>query len=326
MGPLVHNAGISCAVHAAHAVGGCLVVATPDPAAAVPLMERSRATDFLLGQPFYTAALDDRFAPARTHLRRVVLSGAKVSPELFDSVQSEGAVAGQLFGMSEGLFTVTPLDAPPLARLTTVGTPLHEDDEIVILEPGTEQPVPAGSIGELCCRGPYTINGYFDAPEHNVNAFTSDGFYRTGDLASLVCIDGVDYLTIEGRIKDVINRGGEKINAEEVEVLLVRHPAISAAAVVAMPDPRLGERSCAYLVSAAGDELALADIQSHLSTLGVAKYKWPERLEWVEVLPQSRIGKVDKKHLRSMIAAALAKESDTATAAVNDAHHSPTGA
>ncbi|MBF6370840.1 AMP-binding protein, partial [Nocardia puris] len=127
------------------------------------------------------------------------------------------------------------------ARATTVGTPIAPDDEVRILEPGADTELPDGTVGELCCRGPYTIPGYFDAPEHNRSAFTPDGFYRTGDLARIVVIDGVRYVSIEGRIKDLINRGGEKINAEEVELLLVRHPNVANAAVVAMPDPRLGE-------------------------------------------------------------------------------------
>jgi len=303
--PLVHNAGISCAVHAAHSVGACLVVATAEPTSAFKLMAKTHTTDVLLGHGLFRATRDDRFRPARAHLKRVILSGAKVDSELFDWVQADGARAGQLFGMSEGLFTTTPLDAPPTARLTTVGTPISVDDEIRILEPDTETPVPPGTVGELCCRGPYTIAGYFDAADHNASAFTSDGLYRTGDLAALVRIDGIDYLSIEGRIKDLINRGGEKINAEEVETLLLRHPAISEAAVVAMPDFRLGERSCAFLVSATGKPLDMDDIQRHLDELGVAKYKWPEHLEWIEALPRSNVGKVDKKQLRTTIAAVV---------------------
>ncbi len=116
-----------------------------------------------------------------------------------------------------------------------------------MLEPGGEEEVPDGEVGELCCQGPYTLRGYYgvDRPE----AFTSDGFYRTGDLAKAVVIDGVRAFSIEGRIKDLINRGGEKINAEEVELLLLAHPHVVEAALVAMPDPRLGERGCAYLAT-----------------------------------------------------------------------------
>ncbi|KUN92530.1 (2,3-dihydroxybenzoyl)adenylate synthase [Streptomyces caeruleatus] len=310
--PVIHNAGISCALHAAHSVGACLVLATADAPAAFDLMARTRTTDVLIGHGLYQSILAPEFGPARAHLKRVVLSGAKVGTELFERVDGQGCWAGQMFGMSEGLFAVSPLDSPAEARLTTVGVPIAESDEVRILEPGTERELPDEQVGELCCRGPYTIAGYFEAPEHNSVSFTRDGFYRTGDLAKVTVIDGRRYLSIEGRIKDLINRGGEKINAEEVEALLLAHPDIRQAAVVAMPDPRLGERTCAYAVSASGTPLSLRDVQHHLESLGVAKFKWPERLEWVEELPQTNVGKIDKKRLRGEIADKLTEEAPPA--------------
>ncbi|WP_430335949.1 (2,3-dihydroxybenzoyl)adenylate synthase [Rhodococcus sp. ACT016] len=316
LGPIVHNAGITAAMHAAHSVGACLVLATPEPASAFEVIIRAEVTEVIFGQSMFRELTKDEFSLARTSLKRVILSGTKVSPELFEHVDAEtGRWAGQLFGMGEGLFVVTPLDAPGLARQTTVGTPISSDDEVKILEPGTEKPVSDGSVGELCCRGPYTIRGYFDADEHNKVAFTSEGFYRTGDLAAVTTIDGVRYLSIEGRIKDLINRGGEKINAEEVELLLLEHPGIANAAVVAMPDQRLGEKTCAYLVAGA-QPLSLSEVQDHLLTLGVAKFKWPERLEWVAEFPRTNVGKTDKKRLRSEIAAKLTAEVETRRAAV----------
>lgn len=305
--PLIHNAGVTCALHAAHAVGASLVLGTPDAASAFRLMAREQATDVLIGHGHYQAVTSSAFDEPRPHLRTVVLSGAKPSPDLFARADGgDGQRAGQLFGMSEGLFLVTPLDAPQAARSATVGTPVAIDDEVLILEPGSETVLADGEVGELCCRGPYTIPGYFDAPEHNRTAFTSDGFYRTGDLARITMIDDVRYVSIEGRIKDLINRGGEKINAEEIELLLVKHPAIANAAVVAMPDPRLGERTCAYLVAAQGDTVSMTEVQRHLDALGVAKFKWPERLEWLTALPQTNVGKIDKKQLRADVVAKLA--------------------
>ena len=144
-----------------------------------------------------------------------------------------------------------------------------------------------------------------DRPE----AFTSDGFYRTGDLAKAVVIDGVRAFSIEGRIKDLINRGGEKINAEEVELLLLSHPHVVEAALVAMPDPRLGERGCAYLTTD-GTPVTLADLQDHLRALDVAKFKWPERVELVETMPRTKVGKLDKKAMTADITTRL--ESETA--------------
>ncbi|MFJ9779555.1 (2,3-dihydroxybenzoyl)adenylate synthase [Amycolatopsis sp. NPDC101161] len=303
--PIVHNAGIVCALHGPHSVGASLILGTADLDASLPLLAREAATHVLLGHGHFRAVAHPGFAAASAALTQVVLSGSKVPPALFDDLERRGLWSGQLFGMGEGLFLTTRPGAPRTARATTVGTPLSEMDEVRVLEPGTEDEVPDGEIGELCCRGPYTLRGYFDAEEHNARAFTTDGFYRTGDLAAVRVLDGERYVSIEGRIKDVINRGGEKINAEEVELLLLRHPGVTAAAVVAMPDPRLGERSCAFVV---GGPLDLPEVQRHFAELGVAKFKWPERVEVVEEIPRTLVGKLDKKRLQAEIAAKIATE------------------
>jgi 2,3-dihydroxybenzoate-AMP ligase len=193
------------------------------------------------------------------------------------------------------------------------GDPISPLDEFRVLDPASEREVPDGEVGELAVRGPYTLRGYFDAPEVNQAAFTSEGFYRTGDLVSAVWFGDERSISVEGRLKDLISRGGEKISAEEVEELLLRHQGIQAAAVVGMPDDRLGERFCACLV-ATGRELDLADIQTHLDALGVAKFKWPERLEWVPDLPKTAVGKLDKKQLQRDIRAKLAQENQVPAA------------
>ena len=305
--PVIHNAGIVCAVHAAHSAGACLVLGTPDLAASLPLMAREGATHVLLGHGHFKAVAEPGFAAAAASLTQVVLSGAKVPPALFGELERRGLWSGQLFGMGEGLFLTTRPGAPREARATTVGTPLSPLDEIRILEPGADTELPDGQVGELCCRGPYTLRGYFDAAAHNSRAFTFDGFYRTGDLAAVREIGGQRHVSIEGRIKDVINRGGEKINAEEVELLLLRHSRITDAAAVAMPDPQLGERTCAYIV-VRGEPLSLAEIREHFAQLQVAKFKWPERIEHLTEIPRTLVGKTDKKRLQAEIAARLAAE------------------
>jgi 2,3-dihydroxybenzoate-AMP ligase len=305
--PVIHNAGIVCAVHGPHSAGACLVLGTPDLGESLPLLAAEGTTHLLLGHGHYGAAELPGFSPLERSLRQLVLSGAKVPPALFDSLERRGLWSGQLFGMGEGLFLTTPPGTSRRARATTVGRPLSALDEVLILEPGTEIRLPDGQIGELCCRGPYTLRGYFDAPEHNARAFTPDGFYRTGDLAVAHVIEGERFIAIEGRIKDLINRGGEKISAEEVEQLLLRHPRITEAAVVAMPDPRLGERACAFLV-VRGQPLGLADIRGHFAELAVAKYKWPERIEHLAELPRTLVGKTDKKRLQGEITARIAAE------------------
>jgi len=183
----------------------------------------------------------------------------------------------------------------------TQGRPVSPDDEILIVGPDGE-PVPDGEPGELLTRGPYTIRGYYRAEEHNAKAFTADGFYRTGDI---VRRDQGGNLIVEGRAKDLINRGGEKISAEEIENLLLAHPAVREAAAVAMPHPVLGEQTCAYLVLRPDETLDLAALSAYLDGRGVARFKWPERLELVDALPVTNVGKVDKKKLREDIAAKL---------------------
>jgi 2,3-dihydroxybenzoate-AMP ligase len=185
---------------------------------------------------------------------------------------------------------------------------------MLVLDPVTNAPMPEGELGMLAYRGPSTLAGYYDSPEHNAVAFTSDGYLLTGDLARLVYDRELPYIVIEGRIKDVISRGGEKISTEEVERLLRQHPSVVDAAVVAMPDARLGERACAYLTIRDGvAALDLADVQQHFAGLGVAKFKWPERLQVVDALPRTATHKIDKQLLRSDIADRLAAEASALT-------------
>ena len=213
-------------------------------------------------------------------------------------------IVQQVFGMAEGLLCYTSLDAPEEVTFTTQGRPLSIADEIrIVNSDGTD--VAIGEVGELWCRGPYTIRGYFRAPERNRETFTDDGFYRTGDLVRL---DPTGNLVVEGRIKDLINRGGEKINAEEIEAHLIAHPAVSAAAIVAMPDDILGERSCAYLSLQDGGSLGLAAVREFLAARGVAQFKWPERIEIVIEWPLTNVGKIKKSELRRDIAEKITAE------------------
>ncbi|MQP33291.1 AMP-binding protein [Rhodococcus erythropolis] len=307
LAPLIHNAGILCGLHGAHSVGACLVLPPLETEAALSFMTHEQVDDVLFGPASFHWPELSSYQTLAQSLRTVVLSGTKVPLPVFTRVQELGARVGQLFGMSEGLCTTTDLAIPDEIRLAYVGSVLSSTDEVRVLDPSSEQDLAPGQVGELACRGAYTITGYFAAPEHNRTAFTSDGFYRTGDLARLDTIDGVQYLSIEGRIKDVINRGGEKINAEEVELLLLRHPGITQAAVVAMPDPRLGERTCAYVVPV-DREIALSEVQHHFESLEVAKFKWPERIVNVDRLPQTHVGKIDKKTLRGWVSGTAPNE------------------
>jgi 2,3-dihydroxybenzoate-AMP ligase len=212
------------------------------------------------------------------------------------------------FGMAEGLLMFVRPDDPEDARLETVGRPLSPDDEVRIVDDDDVE-VPFGEIGELCCRGPYTLRGYYGVPEYNARAFTTDGFYRSGDLMRQH--PSGNYM-VEGRKKDLINRGGEKISAEEIENLILSHPAVQNVACVAMPDPVLGERMCACVIPRAGQALTFDGLVAFLLDKEIAKHKLPERLELLDDFPMSTFGKVSKKTLVELVAQKLEAERTTA--------------
>jgi 2,3-dihydroxybenzoate-AMP ligase len=210
----------------------------------------------------------------------------------------------QVFGMAEGLLCYTRLEDAPDVTFKTQGRALSPGDEIRIVDSDGVDAA-SGQVGELWCRGPYTIRGYFRAPERNREAFSPDGYYCSGDLVRL---DPSGNLVVEGRIKDLINRGGEKINAEEIEAHLIAHPAIEAAAIVAMADETLGEKACVYLTLRDGAAFDLARMRSFLAARGVAQFKWPERIELVRELPLTNVGKIKKSDLRADITEKIARE------------------
>lgn len=226
------------------------------------------------------------------------------------------APAFTLYGMTEGLLCHTRASDPPAAIAGTIGRSICEYDEIRLVEPGTDREVEAGSTGELLVRGPSVIRGYYDAPGRNAEAFTDDGFYRSGDLMRWVILGGQRYLAFEGRVKDVIDRGGEKINCSEVELAIAAHPKVDAVLCVAMPDPVYGEKMCAFVVpTSACEVLELSELASHLGAMGLAKFKYPERLEIIDAFPTTSSGKPSKPLLRELIATKIEAERTGAVAA-----------
>lgn len=214
-----------------------------------------------------------------------------------------GVTTSNFFGMTEGLLMGSPPDAPAQARFTTVGFKVCPEDEVRIFEIGGLSEVPVGQVGELAYRGPSSLRGYFKADEATKATLTADGFVRTGDLAKAHLIAGQVYLSFEGRLKDNIDRGGEKFGAEEVELMVARHPAVAEVAVVAMPDRVYGEKACAYVIRRPGQELPdVKELGAFLVRQGIAKFKCPERIEEVAAFPVTRVGKTDKGALRTMIA------------------------
>ncbi|MFE4373410.1 (2,3-dihydroxybenzoyl)adenylate synthase [Streptomyces sp. NPDC056835] len=312
--PIMHNAGIALALQPALLSGATLALApSADAGSVLDLIEATRPRVIPLVPPALAIRLLDHPRGRTTDLSSIsdfIVGGQKLAEDVAERLRDElGIAVRQKFGMAEGMFLLTPAHAGERVRHHTVGEPLSPADEIRILRPGQDTEVHPGEIGELCVRGPYTIRGYYRAERHNAQAFTADGFYRTGDLARRHLIDGLTCYSIDGRIKDVINRGVEKIHADEVEELIMRHPAISNAALVAMPDKVLGERGCAYLVLEPGEQpLTVRSLGEFLLSQGLAKYKLPERVEVVAGLPLSNVGKVSKKSLREDIEAKLLAE------------------
>lgn len=309
--PIMHNAGIVLALQAAHLSGARVVLtASADIDTLLDAIEVERPTVLPLVPPAVAIRLLDHPRSHTTDLSCIndfIVGGQRLPVGVAERLENElGLTCRQMFGMAEGMFFLTPAESGAEVRHHTVGAPISPLDEVRIYDIGTETEVDDGVEGELCARGPYTIRGYYRADEHNREAFTTDGFYRTGDLARRYHIDGGTYYSIDGRIKDVINRGVEKIHAEEIEELILRHPHVANAALVGMPDRVLGERACAYLIMTDNvPPLDVATLAEHLRAQGLAKYKLPEHVEVVDTFPLTSVGKVAKKSLRADIAAKL---------------------
>ncbi|WP_030420329.1 (2,3-dihydroxybenzoyl)adenylate synthase [Streptomyces sp. NRRL F-5065] len=299
--PAAHNFPLSSPGTLGTLYAGARVVLCPRPSpeVAFPLIEAEGVTTTGLVPPL--ALVWTEAAATTKHdlssLEVLLVGGAKFSEQAARRVRPAlGCTLQQVFGMAEGLVNYTRLDDPEEIIVTTQGRPISPDDEIRVVD-DADNDLPAGSTGHLLTRGPYTIRGYWRAPEHNARSFTADGFYRTGDIVRRT---GTGHLVVEGRAKDQINRGGEKIAAEEVENHLLAHPAVHDANVVGEPDPYVGERTCAYVVLKAGAEpLKPVAVKRFVRDRGLAAYKVPDRVEFVTAFPQTGVGKISKKDLRA---------------------------
>lgn len=293
--PAAHNFPLACpGLLGAMSVGAATVFGTdPSPEAAFATIARHRVTVTAL-----VPALASLWAQAcdwepqkPATLRLLQVGGAKLAPS--EAARIRAALTPglqQVFGMAEGLLCYTRLGDSPDLLDTTQGRPLCAGDELrVVDEDGAEAPE-----GELLVRGPYTINGYYNAPEANERSFSPDGYYRSGDRVRRLA-DG--YLEVTGRIKDVIVRGGENIAADELEAHLLCHPAIRSAAAVGLPDDYLGEKVCAAVVFS-DDALTLAELNRHLDQSGAATHVRVDQLAALPALPTTAVGKIDKKALR----------------------------
>ncbi|MDR2218170.1 (2,3-dihydroxybenzoyl)adenylate synthase EntE [Yokenella regensburgei] len=301
--PAAHNYPMSSPGALGVFLAGGAVVLASDPSATLcfPLIEKHQVNVTALVPPavsLWLQAISEWGSNASLRsLKLLQVGGARLSASLAARIPAEiGCQLQQVFGMAEGLVNYTRLDDSEARILNTQGCPMSPDDEVWVAD---EQgnPLPLGEVGRLMTRGPYTFRGYFRSPAHNAEAFDKNGFYASGDLIS---IDKDGYITVQGREKDQINRGGEKIAAEEVENLLLRHESVIHAALVSMEDSLLGEKSCAYLVTTT--PLRAVAVRRFLREQGVAEFKLPDRVECVETLPLTPVGKVDKKKLRQWLA------------------------
>jgi 2,3-dihydroxybenzoate-AMP ligase len=308
--PIAHNLPLACpGIQGYFCNGGKVVLcASTRPEEMFAAAERHRVTHIKV-VPALLVRLISSPAIGKFDLSsvRVIQSGGqRMQPEVRLRTKElvPSATVQENFGMSEGMLFFVRLDDPEDVRLETCGRPISPDDEVRLVD-DEGQEVPPGEVGELTCRGPYTLRGYFGVPEYNARQFTPDGFYRSGDLMRRH--PSGNYV-VEGRKKDLINRGGEKISAEEIENLILAHPAVQNVACVAMPDPALGEKMCACVILRRGHSLTLPVLVDFLVTKEIARFKLPERLEVLDELPVSTFGKVSKKALVEMVTAKLAAE------------------
>jgi cyclohexanecarboxylate-CoA ligase len=249
------------------------------------------------------------FRPAAVaSMRLVTFGGARVTPaDVLEATNALGCWCKRSYGSTEmPTLTSGPRHDPAGRMATTDGQALGASEIRIVGDGGAD--LAAGTAGEIWCRGPELFVGYVDDGS-NFEAFTADGWYRTGDLGSL---DRDGFLTVTGRKKDVIIRGGENISPQEVEAVLLEAPEVTEVAIVAMPDAVMGERSCAFVMvsdPAFGFEAMVARVRAS----GLAAFKIPERLEVRDDLPRTPTGKIRKDALRAEIAALLRREGGGAT-------------
>lgn len=238
-----------------------------------------------------------------TSLRFVQVGGSRMSPDEARFIL-ERLTPGmsQIFGMAEGMLNFTRPGDPVDVAVNTQGRPMSPHDEMRVVDENGDEVAP-GEEGELLVRGPYTLNGYYRADDANARSFSPDGFYRTGDRVRIFTAGPkAGYVEVVGRIKDVIHRGGETVSATDLEDHLHTHPAIYAAAAVALPDEYLGEKICAAVVFRA-KPITLAELNAFLDARGASAHARPDVLAPLPSLPTTAVGKVDKKQLVTQLTA-----------------------
>lgn len=302
LSPLTHLQGFGVGVLQPMLYGGDVVIMNAwRVEEALEIIEREKV-QYVVGAPVHLidiANSDQLKKKDLSSVRTYIYAGAPCPMEVLESIkQNCGWNISAAYGWTEGGgHTCTRLDDPPETVTRTVGRPLENAYEIRLVD-DDENDVPAGEVGEFWGRGPNLFAGYYGQPELTKDKFHPDGWFKTGDLFKKN-EDG-NYVFV-GRKDDVINRGGQKIDPLEIEMKLAPHPGIDSVAIVGIPDSRLGERSCAFVVPKPGHSVSLDEISEFLTGLGVARYKIPERLELVDVLPRNISGKLLRFALRNSV-------------------------
>lgn len=307
--PMAHNYNLACPGIQSVLFNGGTVVISPstDTDTIFSLVEKEKVTITPAAIPLVYNWLNSDIPEKYdfSSLKVIQCGGSRLAPELRKQLREKfNCVHQENFGTGEGLVNLVRLDAPLDIQLHSSGKPISEADEIKIIDDNGNE-VPVGTLGELVVRGPYTFRGYYNAPEINAKAFTPDGFYRMGDECR---IDSDNYIFCEGRKKDLINRGGEKISCEEIENLILTLPKVKSVSLVAMPDEIYGEKACAFVILKPGETLNFEELVQYLITTNIAKFKLPERLEIVAEFPISPAGKILKRTLREMVTQKLEQE------------------
>lgn len=302
--PLGHAVGFTHALRMVVTIGGAIVLQdTWEPGRALQLIQQEDCSFMACATPFlmdlvYHPAL--REFGSLSSVRLFLCGGTSIPDQLMRDARATlpHTFISPLWGMTEcGGVTCCPFDAPEEKLLTTDGRPCGAM-EVKVVGPHGET-LPPGQDGELMARGPMVTLGYYRQPELTAESYLPDGFFRTGDQARM---DEDGYIKITGRIKDLIIRGGVNISPVEIEDVLFTHPRVANVAVVGLDDPRLGERICAFVILDQGETLDLEEVQDWMRQAGLAKQKWPERIEVVNAFPMTPSGKVQRFRLREMIA------------------------
>jgi acyl-coenzyme A synthetase/AMP-(fatty) acid ligase len=301
--PLGHGTGFEWSLRQALTLGCKLVLQDAwETEEALRLIEAERCTFTLTATPFVAMLVDSPSAGKRdtSSFRFFGCAGAPIPRQLgLEAQEKLGCTLIGMWGMTECFVGSASPAKDPEDKLWGTDGKAMPGGELAIFDETRTRMLPPGQVGELATRGPHVALGYFNDPARTKEAFSPDGWLFTGDLATL---DAEGYMRIVGRKKDVINRGGLKISAREVEELLLEHPLVKSAALVPLPDPRLGEKSCAFVIANGSHAPTLTDLLRFLEERGVAKYKQPEYLVVVPEFPMTPSGKIQKFLLRDGVA------------------------